>query len=111
MATKNTTFKAILTRSNKEISSDRADRVSKAANREYKRLIDSKEEEMDKIEDRIEGMLDLSTSNRTTVDNSIKNFNAEAWVSEMASLEMKKEMLRLEISVIKEKVGKYFGDE
>lgn len=111
MATKAKTFKEILTRSNKEISADRADRITKSANREYKRLIDAKEEEMEKIEDKIESMLDLSTSNKTTVDNSIKNFDAVGWVNELANLEVKKKMISLEISVVKDSVGKYFGNE
>lgn len=111
MTTKSKTFKDILTRSNKEISADRANRVSSAANREYKRLIDAKQEQIEKIEDQIESMLDLSTTNETTVDNSAKNFNAEHWVNKMVQLELQKEMLDLEIKVIREKVGKYFEHE
>jgi len=104
-----TTFKAILKRSDKAITNDRAERVSKGANREYKRLIDCKEEEMDLIDEQIDRMLDMSASNSTQVDNKVRDFDSVTWVNTMADLELKKEMLRLEITVIKEKVGKYFG--
>ena len=103
-----TTFKAILKRGNKEITADRAERVSKGAAREYKRLIDSKEEEMDQIDEQIDRALDMSASNSTQVDNKVRDFNAAEWVKSMAHMECQKEMLNLEITVIKEKVGKYF---
>tara|TARA_R110000822_G_scaffold2004_8_gene9589 strand:+ start:3680 stop:4021 length:342 start_codon:yes stop_codon:yes gene_type:complete len=111
MALKDNSFKGLLTRSNKSITADRANRIAKGAKREYKRTLDKKEEEIDAIDEQIDRMLDLSASNSTMIDNKARDFNAAEWVKQLTDFEIKKEMLSMEVSVIKEKIGKYFEDE
>lgn len=101
-------FTEVLKRGNKKITEDRAKRLSKSAKREYKRIIDKKEEEIDCIDDKLEKMLDLSASNSNMIDNKTKDLDVKSWVQEMVDLELNREALKLEIEVIEEKVGKYF---
>lgn len=103
------TFEQMLTRSNSKITADRAKRLAKSAKREYDRMVVEKEEKIDLIDDKIERMMDLSASNQTTTDNRTKDLDTARWVRDIAELEMDKELTRINLEVIQEKVGKFFN--
>lgn len=103
--TKNTiTFKEILKRSNSKIQSERANRISKRASGEYTSLINKAENQVMDIEDSLEAMSDISTSNVSTSVNSIKGatFDAKAFVEKRANLKKILALAIEELELLKE---------
>lgn len=101
--TKNT-FKTILKRSNKNVMSDRAKRICAVAKMEYDSLIAEKKKKIFKLEDQIEAMTDLSTSNVTTTANAIKapTFDASKFVQDRSSLKYKLAIAKEELELLEE---------
>jgi len=88
MATLKETFKGNLKKSNKSIQANRANRIAAEARMEYDNLINNKRREIFKIENDLEAMADISTSNVTTSANAISGitFNAQKFVQKRAEL-------------------------
>ena len=88
MTTKKETFKSNLKASNKTIQTTRANRIASVAKMEYDNLVNAKKRQIFNIENDLEAMADISTSNVTTSSNAIKGteFDAQAFVAKRARL-------------------------
>jgi hypothetical protein len=82
------TFKNNLKKSNKDIQSTRAERISSVAKMEYDNLVNAKKREIFNIDNDLEAMADISASNVSTTNNAIKGtaFDAVAFVTKRAKL-------------------------
>lgn len=88
--TKVSKFEAQLTRSNKQISKDRAKRIKDAVNDEQLKLIMDLKAQIRNDENKLDAMMDLSTSNETTSINVISpNFDASAFVRTINDLKQR----------------------
>jgi hypothetical protein len=98
------TFKEILKRSNKSIQTERAKRICAVAKMEYDTLIANKRKEVFKIEDELEAMADISTSNVTTTANRISgtSFDAAEFVNTRATLKYNLAVLKEELEMLEE---------
>jgi hypothetical protein len=87
-AVKKETFKANLKASNKTIQATRANRIAAVAKMEYDNLVNDKKRQIFNIENDLEAMADISTSNVTTSANAIEgtSFNAKGFVENRARL-------------------------
>jgi hypothetical protein len=85
---KKETFKSNLKASNKTIQTTRANRIASVAKMEYDNLVNDKKRQIFNIENDLEAMADISTSNVTTSSNAIKGieFDAKAFVQKRADL-------------------------
>ena len=101
---KKVSFKDILKRSNSKIQDERAKRISKRAQNEYDSLIKSLENKIMNIEDEIDSMSDISTSNVTTSANAIKGttFDAKAFVIKRAGLLSELALAKEELEILRE---------
>tara|TARA_R110000796_G_scaffold168210_1_gene285103 strand:- start:315 stop:647 length:333 start_codon:yes stop_codon:yes gene_type:complete len=88
MTTVKETFKKNLKASNKSIQTSRANRIADVAKMEYDVLVNNKKREIFNIENDLESMADISTSNVTTSANAISgtSFDAKAFVTKRAEL-------------------------
>ena len=113
-AVKNTTnFRALLERDNKTIKGDRATRFVTVAQMDYNDLVNAKIKEKFSLENDLDVMSDLSTSNTTTTANRVEglNFNSKEFVEKRASLRLKLALLTQEIKLLKEDAAFYSVEE
>jgi|18_taG_2_1085343.scaffolds.fasta_scaffold44853_2 translation initiation factor 2B subunit (eIF-2B alpha/beta/delta family) len=101
----------ILSRSNKAIKADRAARISGSIEDSYTTKRIELKNKLRKIENRLDEMLDLSASANTTVDNAIRDFDADAFVKERHQLRMERELIIEEVEILKEDMIELFGEE
>jgi len=104
MSKEKITFKEILKRSNSKIQDERAKRISKRAQGEYNSLLNALENKVMDIEDSLEAMSDISTSNVTTSANAIKgaSFDAKLFVEQRANLKRDLALATEELELLKE---------
>lgn len=104
MTTKKDTFKLVLQRSNKSIQAARANRISAVAKMEYDALVATKKKEVFTIQDELESMSDISTSNITTSSNAIKGstFDAAGFVKKRAKLKFDLSVVEMELEMLEE---------
>jgi predicted DNA-binding antitoxin AbrB/MazE fold protein len=100
------TFKNNLRKSNKDIQSTRAERISSLARMEYDVLVNAKIRQIFNIENDLEMMADISTSNVSTTVNSIKGMEFDA-----ASFVVKRARLKDELLLAKEELETLKDDE
>lgn len=93
------TFKGNLKKSNKDIQTTRAARISELARMEYDMLVNEKKRTVFNIENDLEMMADISTSNVSTSMNAIKGLEFDA-----ASFVKKRARLRDELILAKEEL-------
>ncbi len=93
------TFRSMLIRSNADIKLDRADRISKSANRAYTKLVMDLEAKRDAIIESIEASKDLSTSNSRDDLNTINNFDSERWVAKFQANSVELELCDRELAI------------
>lgn len=99
---KTTNFISILKRDNKTIRGERANRIGRAAKNAYNAAVAAKQAEIDQIDDELETMIDVSASNSTTSLNTLREFDATAFVERRASLKLKRELLLQKLDVLKQ---------
>lgn len=101
---KTNSFKDILKRSNKSIQAERAVRISKRAKGAFDALLNRAEEKVMDIEDQLEAMSDISTSNVTTTVNKISGttFDAVSFVEKRAKLNLNLATSKEELAILKE---------
>lgn len=99
------TFKGNLKMSNRDIQSTRANRIASLAKMEYDNLVNDKKRQIFNIENDLEAMADISTSNVTTTANALKGteFDAQSFVKKRA-------MLREELLLSKEELATLEAD-
>lgn len=97
-------FKEILKRSNKSIQADRATRISVRAKGAFDALVNAANERVMDIEDQLDSMSDISTSNTITTANAIKGatFDAVAFVQKRAKFRLNLALAKEELVTIKE---------
>ena len=97
---KNTRFHKHLTLSNTKIRDSRAQGVTVALHRRYKRLIEDKEYKLDNITRELDDMLDLHPETAIGLTPG-KDFDDEAFVRERSRMLVQQRMLEVELQVIK----------
>ena len=98
--TKNSRLFSILTRDDKTITKDRANRISTAVTTSFQKKVLDKEGEIQKMEDKRERLLDMSSSNQTTTRNAVDNLEADGFVDEICRLELEIELAERELAII-----------
>lgn len=101
--TEKETFKENLKKSNKSIQASRAERIASVAKMEYDNLVNNKKREIFNIENELEAMADISTSNVTTTANAVSgfNFDAKAFVVKRAKLKDELVLCHEELKALK----------
>lgn len=101
---KTETFKSNLKASNKSIQETRANRIASEAKMEYDELVNNKKRAIFRVENELEAMADISTSNVTTSANAISgtNFDAKAFVKKRADLKDELVLLAEELATLEE---------
>lgn len=100
-----------LTRSNSKISQDRAERMSRGVERSYISLINEKKQELDDIDEQIDRMLDMSSSNVTTTKNAIDELNSSKFVEKISELDINRALLVQELEIIKKRRDELLAEE
>jgi len=81
------TFRSNLAKSNKSIQATRANRIASVAKMEYENLVNNKKREIFNIENDLEAMADISTSNVSTTVNAVGfDFDGASFVNKRAKL-------------------------
>jgi hypothetical protein len=103
------TFASILKRESGKIKADRALRISAAAHMDHTDLINAKIKEKFSIQNELEAMSDLSTSNHTTTVNRIEGvtFDSAGFVNRRASLRLKLVIVEQELKVLQDDIAFY----
>ena len=95
-------FNSILSRSNVTVTAERANRWSKAAERKAKRIVEESQEAVEKIEERLENHMDISTSNDLQTANRIDNFDSKKFTQELFDIRKELKLKQLELEIDKE---------
>lgn len=98
-------FKSLLERDNKTIRGDRATRIAESARMDYIELINSKKKEIFSIENSLDVMSDLSTSNTTTTSNRIGEFSFDS-----ANFVKRRSDLLVKLTIAKQTLGILLSD-
>lgn len=100
----------LLTRSNAQISHDRAERITNSVERAAKREIFRAEEKVDQLVDEKEKMLDMSSDNQTTTKNAIENLKSDDFVSKFAELDVEITLAKQKLKIVKQSVDSLIGE-
>ena len=116
MATTKTTtvdnsFFGILTRTNKAIQADRAIRISEDVRDEQNTLIMSIKKKKREAQNRIDTLLDMSTSNNVNHVNRVDNFDSKAFTSELHKLKLTIMEADVELQVAEETFKALFPED
>ena len=102
-------FEAQLTRSNAQISKDRAKRIKEAVHDEQLKLIMDLKAEIRNNENKLDAMMDLSTSNETTSINVISpNFDPAAFVRTINELKQKIAIASEKLAIAESTLNEWF---
>lgn len=104
MSEKKVTVSAILNRSNSKVQKDRAIRIAKGMKMSYDAYKNKIIKQIFDIEEKLEEMIDISTSNVTTTGNRITgtSFNSDAFVEERSKLKLELVLKSQELKVLEE---------
>ena len=105
--TKVTKFMSILSRKENKISDERAARWGKNFTKSSQRLVDDAESKVDSIDEKIENMMDISTSNDLQSANRVGDFNAESYAEKLHTLEYELALAVEKLQVAKATHSKY----
>lgn len=110
MANKNqSAFVTVLTRDNKTIKVDRAERIGKKVSNAQSKLIMELEDLISADEDRLEAMMDLSTDNKNTSLNIISpNFDAKDFVTTMQDIHVNLKINKEKLQIAQDTLSKWF---
>lgn len=101
-----------LTRSNKEIKQERAERIGKLTANQLRTELMNTQQEIMEIEDELERQLDVSTDNQSTTINRIQDWDAGEFISKRARLKLNLRRLKEEkMPVLTEMASDLFGEE
>lgn len=104
-------IKLLLTRSNAQISEDRADRITRAVENAAKAELMNIQTKIDRIEDKKERMLDMSSDNRTTTKNAIDDLDATGFVQKYNEYEQELFILDRERQIAQKAFDKLLAEE
>lgn len=97
------TFSTVLKRSNKSIQAARAKRFTQQAKMAYDAKVNKITNQIFEVENKLEEMADISTSNSTTSANAVgMTFDAEAFVDKRCKLKLELTLLEEKLEVLKE---------
>lgn len=100
---KEETFSAILSRGNNAIKGARAKRFTAQAKMAFDAKVNKIVNDIFMVENKLEEMADISTSNSTTTKNAIgMTFDAESFVDTRARLKLDLVLLEQKLEVLKE---------
>lgn len=108
-AAKNTKFVNQLKRTNSKIQADRAQRIGKSVSNAQTRLVMDLEEKVNKKQDELDAMMDLSTDNVSTSLNVISpDFNAKEFVEKINSIQVELNLLNIKLSIAQKTQAEWF---
>jgi len=89
----------LLTRSNKQITQDRATRITSSVDTSFQKFILNLKGEIDQLEDQRDKMLDMSASNVTTTRNAVDDLNSDGFVQELVSIDTDIELKKRHLNI------------
>jgi len=103
-------FQSNLVKSNKEIKTSRAERISRNASNAYSDIIRTLEKRFDSLEDRKEDLLDLSPDSELSLNPIKGDFDAATWCSELQKIEIDILNVTVELKVARQVSSELFGE-
>jgi hypothetical protein len=107
-ASTETQFAQMLRRSNGELQKDRADRLAKVTSHAAQAKLNRIDQDIMKVEDKLEHMLEISASDDINSASRIENWDAEAWVEQRIQLKEKKRLLEIRREILAADVKELF---
>lgn len=99
---KKTKIQKLLTRTNKEITADKSERISKGVSNSFQRKRLGVEQKIDKLKDKRERLLDMSADNHTTTRNAIDDLEADGFVDEICQIDEDLVILERRLEIVTE---------
>ena len=111
MSEKTCKFTEILVRTNKQIKEDRAERITASAIDGVKLQLMNKRAAIRSIDDRIDDMLDMSTSPNLSKSNRVNEFDGANFTSDLVELRIQRKMAQIELDEALAIAKEFFGVE
>lgn len=91
-----------LTRGIGELTDDKAEKIVKSVDLSFSESKLALEKKINKLDNELEDMLDMSADARTTTRGTVENFDADHWRDERLSKLEEKRLLEIKLSILKE---------
>lgn len=100
-----------LTRSRDTLTEERAERIVNSVEIGLNEKVLELEKEINKKEDRLEALLDMSSDARTTTRNAIDELDSDEWVEERLRLKKEIRMKKIYLDIAKQEQKELLGED